>query len=104
MGLRGLQSPTILLRPPQPQHLNYILAIKAPIQLPSPTTVRYGLEISLRFRESMLWNTLGDMTKSCKNDILDILKQNQRLYGIHIKLFSLYVKIVNTKISWPVLV
>ena len=39
---------------------NYNLRIKDLVQLPSTKTVRYGLN-SLRFRGSMLWNTLPDM-------------------------------------------
>ena len=46
---------------------NYNLRIKDLVQLPSTKTVRYGLN-SLRFRRSMLWNTLPDMIKSAKND------------------------------------
>ena len=46
---------------------NYNLRIKDLIQLPNTKIVRYGLN-SLRFRESMLWNTLPDMIKSAKND------------------------------------
>ena len=46
---------------------NYNLRIKDLVQLPSTKTVRYGLN-SLRFRGSMLWNTLPDMIKSAKND------------------------------------
>ena len=49
----------------RPTHYN--LRIKDLVQLPSTKTVRYGLN-SLRFRGSMLWNTLPDMIKSAKND------------------------------------
>ena len=46
---------------------NYNLSKKDLVQLPSTKTVRYGLN-SLRFRGSMLWNTLSDIIKSAKND------------------------------------
>ena len=45
---------------------NYNLRKRISSQLPSTKTVRYGLN-SLRFRESMLWNTLPDIIKSAKN-------------------------------------
>ena len=46
---------------------NYNLRKMNLVQLPSTKTMRYGLN-SLRFRGSMLWNTLPDMIKSAKND------------------------------------
>ena len=46
---------------------NHNLRVKDLIQLPSTRTVKYGLN-SLRFRRSMLWNTLSDMIKSAKSD------------------------------------
>ena len=42
---------------------NYNLRKKALVQLPSTKTVRYGLN-SLRFKGSMLWNTLSEIIKS----------------------------------------
>ena len=50
----------------------------------------------------MLWNTFPDVIKSAKNDRQ--FKQNQRLDGILMLLFNLYISIVNRKITWPVLV
>ena len=45
----------------------YNLRIKDVVLLPSTKTVRYGLN-SLKFRGSILWNTLPDIIKSAKND------------------------------------
>ena len=45
----------------------YNLRLKDLVQLPSTKTVRYGLN-SLKFRGSILWNTLPDIIKSAKND------------------------------------
>ena len=46
---------------------NYNLRKKDLVQLPSTKTIRYGLN-ALRFRGSMVWNTLPDIIKSAKND------------------------------------
>ena len=46
---------------------NYNLRIEDLVELQTTKAVSYGLN-SLKFRESMLWSTLPDTTKSAKND------------------------------------
>ena len=71
-GLGESEPPSCDLIGVQPPKSAYLLELRAIrikdlVQLPSTKTVRYGLN-SLRFRGSMLWNTLPDMIKSAKND------------------------------------
>ena len=46
--------------------INYCLRVKDLVQLPNTRTFRYGNN-SLKFRGSMLWNTLPDTIKSAKD-------------------------------------
>ena len=67
LQMLNLKNPSFLWDLFERRPTNYNLRIKDLIQLPSTKTVRYGLN-SLRFRGSMLWNTLPDMIKSAKNE------------------------------------
>ena len=60
-----LQNPSFLWDLLECRPTNNNLNIKDPVQLPSTKTMRYGLT-SLKYRGSMLWNILPDITKSAK--------------------------------------
>ena len=72
----NLKNPSFLWDLFERRPTNYNLRIKDLVQLPSTKTVRYGLN-SLRFRGSMLWNTLPDIIKSAK--MTDSLKTESKI-------------------------